>query len=1789
MLLIRLRGKNAFCSSINFRSNIGGVEGEKFISHGPIDVVYTWVNGSDPVWKAKKEFWAKKMADPHHHNSDQLNEDIFASNSSIQSETLNATIDFMNNSGFANTTHSLDSLNATVSLNSTDYVPVEENDAETMTANRYRDSEELRYSLRSLIKNAPWIRHIYLVTDNQIPYWLNLESSKLTVLSHENIFANKSHLPVFSSPAIEANLHNIPGISKKFIYFNDDVFLGSPTFPDDFVTLSGAQKFVMAWDVPKCAPGCSDSWIGDGYCDRACNVSECNWDFPDCVNGSNVNPSGYTSDGNIQTPNVYCSKYCPDTWLADKICDQRCKIPECGWDVGDCGLDLVLDGYHGITLDDTSAQFPEEVLHNINTSSVIPNATPDSSMGNVQYYSENPSLVHSQHGTDDYVARNMYGYALDYGHNNFRQLSPALVVPYGTFAIYFNLSMLPCHILASNRSIPTSCNLQNLTEPFLYALSSHDDYSKFVVHQSILLNKHNLLVVTLFHGQENAPQPPFYPYTVTFTVEGSFSSSDMVKMMFSLQIIDPDDIPKLSNYVPPKMGIVESVMGDHVHSVGVPKLQKHHEYSIGANTSQAANSSHNGGNIIQTERVELLKLPIRSEREMAPVCYKGSSHVQEERLIYLLQSEDLFWLLQFAESTGSSASKMREIEFLTNLKVLTTITFQNGTQYLFEECLYSALVQYTLNKVNFEPKSFNHSSPSASVSLSDAVWLLLRNDYRNFLESMLSRVLFDAPAERRALRNRLSSLAHVPRDISSTEESIYPSIRHGGGVLVSIPLPVPWEQLPLTKMHVKVEIGVPSGSDETKNDEPEKCWEFQQLERRNNSLSSRPKTQSSRYLKSIVWTQLVSWGRNMSHPVTEDTATSTIGEDAFATESDSHPQVESSPEIAPDTVAIEVVPPEIDAASREPQDGSSTISSPTEQQQQRRRRLHSSKKRLAHDRGQLHSQDSTIQDTSLSLSLTQSIHKWSRLLWTDVVHPVWSFYTSPFRDVAEYMSAGKEETYAASINQPEEFTGRHRRRLLDTYAQSLIHVNRLYNKAYGIDNRKVPAHVPHMVDREYMTEMQTKWSAEWNATSSHRFRAVDDMQYAFAYYYYVMNRRKSQPPDLALYLSQTVDTNGDKFIDANEWQTLLSIVSGSRFTDEDDLRLSHCVRFPHLYANASHQHVQTDGNETHVPAFLTANISFLHPTRNVAPQHAVKGTVEHQHSHGRVIKTVSYVAYPRLSELLECNLITDTLKTKVDWNIRQPTHHTDSDKDLVAFEMIGDNMTDSMNQLNSIRQRQSKFICVNDNMQNPSAEMTQALRAFFEAMFPTPSIFELPPTQRNPTLYLDEYRYLQRLRARQRNSWLHQLSLVVDVHAVVEVFESVQQAVKTTARHWAYYVLDTEAPPAQSSTPVLEVNGDVEELRRIQQQLRQDLKRDPLRETSPKQRSSRSNVDMLDGISAASAEHETLASRMSSGIGSSSHPAPTVARKQDSNNLWQVHVAAWLMVVGLVLVLGLRMLIGWQARLVKRSHSSKSNPSSSSPDSSGRHRKKQDDHYDADDDEARVLERLRSIERRIYEPDDSEDEKETKAIIARLQQKQPFTKVPLSTPLSDIRTHFPFTSSNTNVNVASHDQVLGYRPAMPAPAPAPAMMMPPLAYPKRFQTITRPTASSSNTNHGTNARNNSSSSASSAAAGAPSTPSSTNDFAAAPSSTSDVSEVTVGGAAEEEAVEEVVVVDDRVYTADDQSYLRKYSAAMLEDAAGTGPGTTKMQLEIFSDGAWRSSRSRSNSESFTANTFPSHK
>lgn len=145
----------------------------------PIDLVYTWVDGGDEKW-FKKYKAARTKIDP----------------------------------AFANNTMS-----------------------------RYTSHDELRYSLRSVQMFAPWVRNIYIVTDAQIPEWLNQsQDSKVKIIDHKTIFTDPSILPVFNSHAIETQLDNIPELSEHYLYLNDDMFFANPVTPEQFFFPNGIAK-----------------------------------------------------------------------------------------------------------------------------------------------------------------------------------------------------------------------------------------------------------------------------------------------------------------------------------------------------------------------------------------------------------------------------------------------------------------------------------------------------------------------------------------------------------------------------------------------------------------------------------------------------------------------------------------------------------------------------------------------------------------------------------------------------------------------------------------------------------------------------------------------------------------------------------------------------------------------------------------------------------------------------------------------------------------------------------------------------------------------------------------------------------------------------------------------------------------------------------------------------------------------------------------------------------------------------------------------------------------------------------------------------------------------------------------------------------------------------------------------------------------------------------------------------------------------------------------------------------
>jgi len=148
-----------------------------------VDIVYTWVDSTDPAWKNRFDS-AIKITDPD-----------------------------------LTSTHALDPA-------------------------RFECHRELAYSVKSVLKFLPWARKIYIVTDKQKPDW-DLSDEKVVFVDHEEII-DPEYRPTFNSHVIEANLHRIPGLAEHFIYFNDDVFVARRIPKEHFFINNGLSAMFLS-------------------------------------------------------------------------------------------------------------------------------------------------------------------------------------------------------------------------------------------------------------------------------------------------------------------------------------------------------------------------------------------------------------------------------------------------------------------------------------------------------------------------------------------------------------------------------------------------------------------------------------------------------------------------------------------------------------------------------------------------------------------------------------------------------------------------------------------------------------------------------------------------------------------------------------------------------------------------------------------------------------------------------------------------------------------------------------------------------------------------------------------------------------------------------------------------------------------------------------------------------------------------------------------------------------------------------------------------------------------------------------------------------------------------------------------------------------------------------------------------------------------------------------------------------------------------------------------------------
>ena len=115
--------------------------------------------------------------------------------------------------------------------------------SDAITATRFASDDEIYYNIASIIKYVPFCRHIYVVTDQQKPAFIDefakqniCAADKIRIVDHKEIFSGyEEFLPTFNTRSIETMIWNIQGLSDYFIYMNDDFFFNQPVTIDDFL------------------------------------------------------------------------------------------------------------------------------------------------------------------------------------------------------------------------------------------------------------------------------------------------------------------------------------------------------------------------------------------------------------------------------------------------------------------------------------------------------------------------------------------------------------------------------------------------------------------------------------------------------------------------------------------------------------------------------------------------------------------------------------------------------------------------------------------------------------------------------------------------------------------------------------------------------------------------------------------------------------------------------------------------------------------------------------------------------------------------------------------------------------------------------------------------------------------------------------------------------------------------------------------------------------------------------------------------------------------------------------------------------------------------------------------------------------------------------------------------------------------------------------------------------------------------------------------------------------------
>uniref|UniRef100_K3XAW5 LNR domain-containing protein n=1 Tax=Globisporangium ultimum (strain ATCC 200006 / CBS 805.95 / DAOM BR144) TaxID=431595 RepID=K3XAW5_GLOUD len=1184
-------------------SNIGNVRAEDFMAYGPIDVVYTWVNGTDPRWKAEKEYWHKHWI------------------ASLTGQPLPEKPEDTKNVKGSDTSNA---------------------------DNRFRDNEELRYSLRSLEKYAPWIRHIYVVTDGQIPSWLNIESPKINIVKHADIFENKSHLPVFSSPAIEWSLDNIPGLSDSFLYFNDDVFLGSHVHPEDFVSQTGVQKAYFAWEIPLCSPGCWDTFLQNGRCDKECNVTACDFDMGDC--GCDVSQDGTVTCDPVKiaaleetvpkTPKIpehLCQGSCHYKWLGDGACDLSCNITSCGFDAGDCGTEHFVDLFSAdLEKNHTLVQVPLQV------NSTYLNLT--------DVFGVNGSIITAEHDNDQLIKHAtvfekemLLLLVFGRGEEGEQLTSSAVFSVYGKdmngAEITFDFSLVRGNKMIASALDGgyytfqnTSIKPRNIRLPFGMRQASvqdrKDDEDQVAVELSLgddteRADEDNEVATTEQARRDQDLQE--LEVVLPFNVTGKhLKEGDMLQLGYDVSLRLHDEVEDFdwSEYQLCRVQIPEKEQIEEPKPVDPPL-----ESDEDGVTQESAGDAESGSQDAEKGRPdgkdarEAFTLGVLEQIRQTEEA-DGHDDKQEEHMVLKTLAFDVLDQIQ---------QEKAEVEATSSLPFCRLV--DNGRSI----ALKFTIPTFKTRDTSPPPLTPQESGQDAGAETAAPPTEVATSDDA---EEPGTSIIDDSPNPPQVVDG---SICFFNADVNDPKRYCF--------------------SVAIGHFHPHREVVVHKPT---------------LLALQNPVKAPRPE---------VVYEPYRGEHDDVLLELVYECIDTTLRKIAM------QPQVCDLLEVPSVLDADDNAVPLDDARVKNEEEG-------------RRMACEAKQRRLAlrEERRKQEQQDRAAAGPlgSAKAWLQGALDRVKTIVGVATLEE-----TEGDIDDIEYEDICKPylQEQANTPTPAPEISKENAEALLskDTFGDSLRFVNKLYNRAFGkaSSRRRVPSHMPFLFKKQIIREIKARWPKECAATSSHRFRHPQDMQFSFSYFHYVLNRHKIVHPTLQEIWKEYLDVNRNGILDENELLTVASLAHGDYPPD----------------------------------SFVTEVRTCLQPQKQekVREKATGEGTV-------RVSETLTpHITFKNLEAC-------ESIANKLLQNVRREKKFEIMPEDEVTFHMLSDNYRFAWNQMLGTRARRTKFVCINDDMKYPSTSVSQILHELFLSIWPKRSQFELPYHLKNRYAHIDEYNDARRKR-----------------------------------------------------------------------------------------------------------------------------------------------------------------------------------------------------------------------------------------------------------------------------------------------------------------------------------------------------------------------------------------------------------------------------------------------------------